>query len=119
MQVQVNSNHTIDTGESMERWATGQLSDALERFKKDITSIEVHLSDQNADKVSADHKRCVMQARLAHHDPIAVNHNASTIDEAFRGATEKLKRALEHAMGKLRDHRARESIRHKPDLGIT
>jgi hypothetical protein len=117
MQVQVNSNHTIQTGESMERWARTQLSESLSRYKGDITSIEVHMSDENSDKMSADHKRCMMEARLAHHEPIAVNHYASTIDEAFRGANQKLKHALEHAVGKLRDHRARQSIRRDPDLG--
>ena len=114
MQVQVNSNHTIQTGESMERWANTQLSESLARFKNDITSIEVHMSDENSDKMSADHKRCMMEARLAHHEPIAVNHYAGTIDDAFRGANQKLKHALEHAVGKLRDHRARDSIRRDP-----
>lgn len=116
MQVQVNSNHTVHTGESMERWATTQLNDSLNRFKNDITTIEVHMSDENSDKVSADHKRCMMEARLVNHEPVAVNHNATTIDEAFRGANQKLKHALEHVVGKLRDHRARQSIRRDTDL---
>lgn len=116
MQVQVNSNHTVHTGESMERWATTQLNDSLNRFKNDITTIEVHMSDENSDKVSADHKRCMMEARLVNHEPVAVNHNAATIDEAFRGANQKLKHALEHVVGKLRDHRARQSIRRDTDL---
>jgi len=119
MQVKVNSNHTIHTGESMERWAQTQLNESLSRFKNDITSIEVHMSDENSDKVSTDHKRCMMEARLAHHEPVAVNHHASTIDEAFRGASQKLKHALEHVVGKLRDHRARESIRRDPNAGAT
>lgn len=117
MQIQVNSNHTIHTGESFERWARTELNASLSRFKSDITRIEVHMSDENSDKVSTDHKRCMMEARLASHDPLAVNHHASTQDEAFRGASDKLKRLLEHTLGKQRDHRARESIRHEPDPG--
>lgn len=116
MQVQVNANHTVQTGESMERWATEQLRESLSRFKNDITSIEVHVSDENSDRVSADHKRCMMEARLAHHEPIAVHHHAASIDEAFRGANQKLKHALDHALGKLRDRRSRQSIRRDPDL---
>lgn len=115
MQIQVNSNHTIHTGESFERWANTTLNESLSRFKDDITRIEVHMSDENADKTSADQKRCMMEARLAHHEPLAVNHHAPSQDEAFRGASEKLKRVLEHTLGKLRDHRSRESIRHEPD----
>ena len=117
MQIQVNSNNSIDTGESFERWANTELNDSFSRFKDEITRIEVHMSDETGDKVSTDHKRCMMEARLANREPVAVNHQASNQDEAFRGASDKLKRVLEHTLGKLRDHRARESIRHEPDLG--
>ena len=117
MQIQVNSNRSVDIGESFERWATTELNDSFSRFKEDITRIEVHMSDQNGDKVSADHKRCVMEARLANREPVAVNHQAANQDEAFRGASEKLKRVIEHTLGKLRDHRGRESIRHETDIG--
>ncbi len=117
MQVQVNSNHTIHTGESFERWASTELNASLSRFKDDITRIEVHMSDDIGDKASAEHKRCVMEARLAYHEPLVVNHRAPSQDEAFRGASDKLKHALEHLQGKLRNHRARESIRRDADLG--
>ena len=111
MQVQVNANHTIRTGEPMERWATQLLNDSLARFRHDITSVEVHLSDENSERISPGHKRCLMEARLAHHEPVVVNHLAPSLDEAFRGANQKLKHALEHAMGKQRNHRERVSIR--------
>ena len=116
MQIQVNSNHTMQTGETFERWANTELNHALERFKNDVTRVEVHMSDENSDK-SADQKKCVMEARLSHHEPLAVNHHAGSQDEAFRGARDKLKRVLEHTLGKLRDtHLHRESIRREPDL---
>ena len=113
MQIQVNSNNSIDTGESFERWANTELHESFSRFKDDITRIEVHMSDENGDKISADHKRCMMEARLAGHQPIAVNHHAETQDEAFRGAARKLLNALDHSLGKIKDqhHRDRESIR--------
>ena len=116
MQIQVNSNHSISTGESFERWANAELNDTFSRFRDDITRIEVHMSDENGEKVSADHTRCMMEARLANREPVAVNHQAGNQDEAFRGASDKLKRVLEHTLGKLRDHRARESIRREPGL---
>lgn len=116
MQVQVNANHTVQTGESLERWATAQLNESLARFRADITSVDVHMSDENGDKVSPDHKKCMMEARLSGHEPVAVNHQGANVDEAFRGAADKLKRALDHAIGKMRDHRARESIRRDSDL---
>ena len=117
MQVQVNSNHTIHTGESFERWASTELNESLSRFKDDITRIEVHMSDETSDKGSINHKRCMIEVRLAHHEPLAVNHHASSQDEALPGASEKLKRGLATTPGKLRDHRSRESIRREPDPG--
>lgn len=116
MQIQINSNKSVDTGESFERWANAELNESFSRYKDEITRIEVHMSDENGEKVSPDHKRCMMEARLANREPVAVNHHASNQDEAFRGASEKLKRVLEHTLGKLRNHRDRESIRHEPDL---
>jgi ribosome-associated translation inhibitor RaiA len=115
MQIQVNSKNTLHTGESFERWASGELHESLSRFKGDITRIEVHMSDENCDKAGLEQKRCVMEARLAHHEPLAVNHNAPNQDLAFRGASDKLKRVLDHTLSKLRDHhRDRETIRHEP-----
>ncbi|ABE43835.1 HPF/RaiA family ribosome-associated protein [Polaromonas sp. JS666] len=118
MQVQVNSNHTIHTGEAFERWASTELNDSLSRFKGDITRVEVHMSDDTGDGAGAGSRRCVMEARLSHHEPLSVNHHAPSQDEAFRGASDKLKRLIEHTLGKLRDqHRARESIRREVDPG--
>lgn len=112
MQVQVNSKNTLHTGESFERWASAELHDSLSRFKGDITRVEVHISDENSDKAGLEQKRCVMEARLAHHEPLAVNHSAPSQDLAFRGAGDKLKRLLDHTLGKQRDHhRDRETIR--------
>ena len=111
MQIKVNANHTVHTDESLERWARTELTEGLSRFRHEITSVEVHLSDQNSDRLSPDQKRCLIEARLVSHAPMAVNHVAPRLDEAFRGAAEKLKRALEHTMGRLRDHRLRDSIR--------
>ena len=111
MQIKVNANHTVQTDESLERWARSELTQGLGRFRNEITPLEVHLSDQNSDRLSPDQKRCLIEARLVSHAPMAVNHVAPRLDEAFRGAADKLKRALEHSLGRLRDHRLRDSIR--------
>ena len=115
MQIQVNSNRSIAIGESFERWATDELNASFGRFKDVITRIEVHMSDENGDRPGIDDKRCVIEARLANREPLAVNHQAPNQDEAFRGASDKLKRLIEHTLGKMRDHRGRETIRHDLD----
>ena len=112
MQIQVNTGSGLDNSESLQRWASEHLTQTLNRFQQDITRIEVQLSDENSGKAGNADKRCMMEARLAGHSPVAVNHHAVTQDEAFRGAARKLLHALDHIMGKLHDHhRDRDSIR--------
>ena len=44
-----------------------------------------------------------MEARLEGHQPVAVTDEAATIDQAIDGAAEKLKRLLDHTLGRLHD----------------
>ena len=114
MQIQINASNGVDNKANFENWAETEIRSALAHFAGDITRIEVHLSDQNADKKHGTDKRCVMEARLAHHQPVAVDHRAETVDQAFRGAEAKLKRVLESALGRIAQ-RDSDSIR-KDDL---
>jgi ribosome-associated translation inhibitor RaiA len=112
MLVQVNTGNGIDNTEALQRWASEHLNETLDRFQQEITRIEVQLSDENSGKGGDGDKRCMLEARLASHQPVAVNHHGETQDEAFRGAARKLLHALDHTLGKLRDHhRDRDSIR--------
>lgn len=117
MQVQVNATNGIENKETLERWADAELKGTLARFAHEVTRVEVHLSDENADNAGGGDKRCVMEARLANHQPLAVTHHAPTQDEAFRGAAAKLKRLLEHTLERVQDttRRDRESIRKDAD----
>jgi hypothetical protein len=116
MHVQVNTSNGIENKETLERWADEFLNESLARFKQEITSVEVQLSDENSGKKGAADKRCMLEARLNGHEPVAVNHHAESQDEAFRGAAQKLMRALDHTLGKLdrHEHRARATIRKDP-----
>lgn len=121
MLIQVRSNHTVQTSASLEQWVRKELTRALERFQDELSSLEVHLADINSGRVSEDHKRCAIEARLNGRDPVAVHHQAERLDDALHGAVDKLKRSLERELGKQHDlnHRRRESIRRssEPDLG--
>jgi len=77
----------------------------------------VQLTDENRAKGGADDMRCMLEARVASHEPLAVHHHASTMDEAIRGAATKLCRALDHLLGKLdrHQHRDRDTIRKSPE----
>lgn len=111
MQVQVNTT-ALPNKESLDRWAESFLHEELARFRQDLTRVEVHLSDEGSAKGSPG-KRCTLEARLAHHQPLAVHHDGDNQDLALRGATEKLKRLVESTVERGRDnrHRERDSIR--------
>lgn len=119
MHVQVNTSHGIDHKDTLERWATAYLSRQLARYAQDVTSIEVQLTDENQGaKGGVADKRCMLEARLNGRTPLAVTHNAADQDLAFRGATEKLIHALDHALGKLdrQGHRERDTIRRDAEV---
>lgn len=99
MQVQVNTDKNIQGEDLAERVRT-MVSDALDRFSDRVTRVEVHLSDENSHKAGDDDKRCLLEARPAGLQPIAVSHQADTLPQAIDGALDKLKRALESALGK-------------------
>ena len=54
----------------------------MSRISDHITRVEVHLSDENGDKDGQNDMRCMMEARLEGRQPIAVTHQAATLDEA-------------------------------------
>jgi len=114
MQIQVNTSNGIENKEALERWAGAELRQSLARFADDVTRVEVHLSDESH-AANGGEKRCTMEARLARHQPVAVTQHAQGLDEAFRGAAEKLRRALDTTLARLGHHRDRNSIRKESD----
>lgn len=113
MQVQVNTGNGLENKEALERWANAYLNEALARFNQEITRIEVQLTDESSSRKGTADMRCMLEARLNGHAPLAVNHYGATQDEAFRGATQRLINLLEHTLGKLdrHEHRGRDTIR--------
>jgi ribosome-associated translation inhibitor RaiA len=104
MQVQVNHDNHLRIGEEVADRLTRVLESSLSQFADRITRIEMHLGDENAGKAGASDKRCMLEARLANLEPIAVTHQAESLQLAFEGALDKLDRALGNAIGKLQTH---------------
>jgi len=104
MQVQVNHDNNVRIGEEVADRLTQVLESSLSQFADRITRVEMHLGDENAGKHGDSDKRCMLEARLANLAPIAVTHQAESLQMAFEGALEKLDRALGNAIGKLQAH---------------
>ena len=103
MNIQVNTDHNIKGSAELNNYIETSLSESFARFKVAITRIEVHLSDENAGKTGSNDKRCLLEARISHHQPIVVSHHADTIHQAIDTASDKLLRALDNMAGKLTD----------------
>jgi ribosome-associated translation inhibitor RaiA len=102
MKIQINTDSNIAGNDQLRQEMDTLLRGALDRFSEKITRVEVHLSDENSDKKSGvDDMRCLLEARLAGLQPIAVSHEAATLREAVDGAAEKLKRSLDSSLGRL------------------
>lgn len=99
-----NHGHLIQHTETVVKIILGHLADH-------ITRIEVHLSDENNKKEGGHDKRCMMEARLEGHQPIAITNISGTISQAIDGAAVKLKSSLDHTLGRLSDHEGRKHFR--------
>jgi len=112
MQIQVNTDDNVKGSDELTRHVEAEIGAALSRFSDQLTRVEAHLSDENAGKSGGADKRCMLEARPAGKQPVAVTHHAATLGEACSGAAQKLKNLLESQFGRLDDRKGGASIRH-------
>lgn len=112
MQVQVHADDSIQGGESLAQWAQEEINTKLARLKEYVVRVEVFLTGVDALKsTGGPGKRCVLETRATGRPPIAVNAEAEKVKDAFSAAIEKLKRAVETDLDKVKDKNLRESVR--------
>ena len=116
MQIQVNTDHTIEGHEALAAQIRGVVESALSGMSDHITRVEVHLTGERGPKKAKNDKRCMLEARLEGRQPIAVTDEAATLDLAVNGTADKLARLIEHTLGKLHDQRTHktDSLRQEP-----
>ena len=111
MQIEISTDSNIEGHEKFTAHVKDVVENALSRFSKRITRIEVHISDETGHKSGHDDARCMMEARLEGRPPTAVTHHGTSVDQAIEGAAGKLKRLVESTLGResslagQRDHR--------------
>lgn len=103
MQIQINTDDHVDGTEALGRHVRAVVQTTMNRFSDRISRVEVHLGDENGHKGGPMDKRCMMEVRLEGRQPTAVTHHADTIHQAIAGAADKLERAVENVLGRLRD----------------
>lgn len=63
MQIQVITDENIEGHEAMAAGVEAVVTSTLAQFSEHLTRVEVHISDENADKSDQRDKRCMMEAR--------------------------------------------------------
>jgi hypothetical protein len=94
MKIQFNTDKNIESHERLEKFFGAELEKDLARFDDKVTRIEVHLGDENGLKGGVNDKRCMIEARPAKSQPLAVTAHADSIEKAFYLAAEKIKKVL-------------------------
>ncbi|MGN6103928.1 MAG: HPF/RaiA family ribosome-associated protein [Kofleriaceae bacterium] len=104
MQIQVRHDDNISGSDRLSERVAASVEAALGRFGAQITRVEVFLADENGPKAGGDDIRCTMEARLEGRQPTAVTHHASDLEVAVDVAADKLARALDHQLGRIREN---------------
>lgn len=94
MQIQIHTDNHVQRDESVVRHVEQTLESTLGRFAGQVTRIEVHLSDENAQRGGADDRVCTLEAKSVGRPPVAVTEKADTIAVAITGAARKLQSLL-------------------------
>jgi len=111
VQIQVNTDDNIEGHDALTAQVEAEILDSLSRFAAQITRVEVHLSDENAAKGGSEYKRCLLEVRPTGQNPIAVTHQAASLQEANLGALQKMQRKLQSNFGRQNNGKGGHSIR--------
>ena len=102
MEIRINTDSNIDGETALTEELQSIVGKSLDRFSKHVRQVDVYLSDANSDmKFGVNDKRCLLEVRLAGHQPSVASDQAPTLEQAVHGAAEKMRRALETTLGRL------------------
>jgi len=103
MQIQINTDSTIEQHEPLTRHAELVVQESIGRFSDHITRVVVHLGETSDSKSSSGDHRCMMEARIEGHPPIVASDHAASLHQAIQRAADKLKRAIDSTLGRISD----------------
>lgn len=103
MKIQLNTDKNIEGKEMLETYMSEKISAGLKHFADKITRVEVHLSDQNADKGGSNDIQCKIEARMQSLQPVMVVSKDSNKEKALSSAINKMKASLDTITGKMKN----------------
>jgi len=101
MQIQIRHDENLKGDKH--GWIAATVEDALERYGAQITTVEVHLADEDGPKNSDGAIRCSLEVRAAGFKPLAATAHADEVGLAVEAALGKITRLLESLLGRVRD----------------
>ncbi|MGA9291529.1 MAG: HPF/RaiA family ribosome-associated protein [Ignavibacteriaceae bacterium] len=116
MNIQINTDHNIQSNEALIARFSGTIKSALSRISDHITSVQVHLSDEDGNKKGNNDKRCMIEARLEGRQPIVVTDSAATLNRAVDSTINKLISMVESIHGRQHDQRKRKTKQSEPEM---
>ena len=100
MLIQLHSHQHHDTTQGLPKHVNDLVVKTLNPYRDAITRVEVHLSDVTGHHHTELDTRCLMEARIAGHPPVAITVQDKTIHHALKTAAKKLRHAMDHLHSK-------------------
>lgn len=103
MKIQLNTDNNIQSTEVLKKYVSEKVNAAFKHYAEKITRIELHLSDQNAEKGGLDDIQCKIEARVEGKQPVIVASKSNSKEIALDEALDKMKARLGTMIGKMRN----------------
>ena len=116
MEINVNTDNTIDRHQGLDERVRENVEGAVKRFSEQVRRVDVHLSNENSQKQEDGSNYCMMEARVTGYAPVVVHAHAENLHLSISNAASKLQRALDHAIGRLNDKKKHEPVPIDADL---
>lgn len=105
MQIEIKFNG-LAVSEALVDRIHREVEKAVNHCHREVTRVQVHLGDVNGPKSGAADKRCMLEARPAGQQPLAVESQGRDLYRVVSDAAAKLERALKHRLERLSERKA-------------
>ena len=110
MQIQINTDKNIDGTEAFAEHVRTVVEKNLKHYADQISRVEVHMGDMNAEKSGQKDHSCTMEARPKGMEPVAATHKAANSHLAVEGAANSLANLLRTRFGKLDENKGKAAL---------
>jgi ribosome-associated translation inhibitor RaiA len=116
MEININTDNTIDRHQGLDERVREAVESSIGRFSEQVRRVDVHLSNENAQRHADGSNYCMLEARVSGYEPVVVHAHADNLHQSISNAASKLKRALDSALGRLHDKNKRDPLPVDPEI---